>query len=104
MWRVNAAIQTFLSPATVPNCVAGGLTVGRVTTAYNSTLSVRPRAPLVRASRPNGKLPQNAYIESFNGRFREACLNLHWFTTLAETKAIIEDWGRTTTAPVRTAR
>ncbi len=39
-----------------------------------------------------GKPTQNAYIESFNGRFREECLNLHWFTTLAEAQSLIEDW------------
>jgi len=30
-------------------------------------------------SRP-GKPVDNAYIESFNGRVRQECLNLHWFT------------------------
>ena len=30
-----------------------------------------------------GKPNQNASIESFNGRFRDECLNEHWFTTLA---------------------
>ena len=30
----------------------------------------------------NGRL-KNAYIESFNGRFRDECLNEHWFTSLA---------------------
>ena len=39
-----------------------------------------------------GKPTQNAYIESFNGRFREECLNLNWFTSLEEARAIIEDW------------
>ena len=39
-----------------------------------------------------GKPVQNAYIESFNGRFREECLNLHWFTGLAEARRIIEAW------------
>ena len=39
-----------------------------------------------------GKPVQNAYIESFNGRFREECLNLHWFTNLAEARRIIEAW------------
>ena len=39
-----------------------------------------------------GKPTQNAYIESFNGRFREECLNLNWFTTLSEAQRIIEDW------------
>lgn len=39
-----------------------------------------------------GKPTQNAYIESFNGRFREECLNLNWFTTLAEAERMIENW------------
>ena len=39
-----------------------------------------------------GKPTQNAYIESFNGRLREECLNLHWFTSLEEARAIIEEW------------
>jgi transposase InsO family protein len=29
-----------------------------------------------------GKPNQNAYIESFNGRLRDECLNEHWFTNL----------------------
>lgn len=39
-----------------------------------------------------GKPVQNAYIESFNGRFRDECLDLHWFTTIAEARRIIEAW------------
>lgn len=41
-----------------------------------------------------GKPNQNAYIESFNGRFRDECLNEHWFMTLAHAKVIIESWHR----------
>lgn len=41
-----------------------------------------------------GKPNQNAYIESFNGRFRDECLNEHWFTSLAHAQEIIEDWRR----------
>ena len=41
-----------------------------------------------------GKPTQNAYIESFNGRFRDECLNEHWFTSLAHAEAIIEAWRR----------
>lgn len=44
-------------------------------------------------SRP-GKPPDNCHIETFNGSFRDECLNLHWFETLEEAKAIIEDWRR----------
>ena len=39
-----------------------------------------------------GKLVENAFIESFNGRLRDKCLNVHQFTSLAEAQAIIEAW------------
>lgn len=39
-----------------------------------------------------GKPVQNAYIESFNGRLRDECLNQHWFKNLAEARQIIEAW------------
>jgi transposase InsO family protein len=41
-----------------------------------------------------GKPNQNAYIESFNGRLRDECLNEHWFVSLAHAKAVIESWRR----------
>lgn len=37
-----------------------------------------------------GKPVQNAYVESFNGRFRDECLNEHWFPTLEEARRLIE--------------
>jgi len=39
-----------------------------------------------------GKPTQNAYIESFNGKFRDECLNQHWFTDLREAVRMIEEW------------
>jgi putative transposase len=39
-----------------------------------------------------GKPVQNAYIESFNGKFRDECLNEHWFTDLSDAKRLIEAW------------
>lgn len=39
-----------------------------------------------------GKPTQNAFIESFNGKFRNECLNQHWFTTLSEARRLIETW------------
>jgi putative transposase len=39
-----------------------------------------------------GKPIQNAYIESFNGRFRDECLNENWFVSLADARATIEAW------------
>ena len=41
-----------------------------------------------------GKPNQNAYIESFNGRFRDECLNEHWFTSLPHACVVIEAWRR----------
>jgi len=39
-----------------------------------------------------GKPMQNGYVESFNGRFRDECLNHHWFRTLADAKEKVERW------------
>ena len=39
-----------------------------------------------------GKPIQNAVVESFNGRFRDECLNEHWFLSLADARRIVEDW------------
>jgi putative transposase len=39
-----------------------------------------------------GKPTQNAFVESFNGRFRDECLNEHWFESLAEAREVIEEW------------
>lgn len=41
-----------------------------------------------------GKPVQNAFIESFNGKFRDECLNEHWFVTLQEAQLVIEAWRR----------
>jgi transposase InsO family protein len=41
-----------------------------------------------------GKPNQNAYVESFNGRLRDECLNEHWFTSLAHARVVIEAWRR----------
>jgi len=39
-----------------------------------------------------GKPIENAFVESFNGRFRDECLNLHWFTSLADARRKIAAW------------
>lgn len=39
-----------------------------------------------------GKPMQNGYLESFNGRFRDECLNQHWFLDLADARQLIEEW------------
>ena len=42
-------------------------------------------------SRP-GKPTDNGFVESFNGSLRDECLDLNWFESLDEAKAIIEAW------------
>lgn len=39
-----------------------------------------------------GKPTQNAFVESFNGKFRDACLNQHWFRDLHEARQEIAHW------------
>jgi len=39
-----------------------------------------------------GKPTQNGYIESFNGKFRDECLDENYFLTLFEARQTIEDW------------
>ena len=41
-----------------------------------------------------GKPPQNAYCESFNGRFREECLDMNVFETVPGARLIIEIWRK----------
>lgn len=41
-----------------------------------------------------GKPVQNAFVESFNGKFRDECLNQHWFISLADARTTIEAWRR----------
>jgi putative transposase len=42
-------------------------------------------------SRP-GKPTDNAFVESFNGRFRDECLNQHWFQSVEEVRQTVEAW------------
>lgn len=39
-----------------------------------------------------GKPTQNAFVESLNGKFRNECLNQHWFRSLAEARYEIDKW------------
>ena len=49
------------------------------------------RGVTLRFIRP-GKPIENAYIESFNGKFRDECLNEHWFVSVADAQTTIETW------------
>jgi transposase InsO family protein len=57
-----------------------------LTWAHRNGIALR----LIEPGKPN----QNAYVESFNGRFRDECLNEHWFMSLAHARAVIETWRR----------
>jgi putative transposase len=39
-----------------------------------------------------GRPMQNGHVESFNGKFRDECLNTHWFTSLRQARVIVEHW------------
>ncbi len=41
-----------------------------------------------------GKPTDNAFVESFNGRLRDECLNAHWFLSLADARAKFWAWQR----------
>lgn len=100
--------------AVVPERALGALPVTRVLDALEITrglpqvlgtdngLEFRGRAMLtwahdrgvmLRLIEP-GMPTQNAYSESFKGRFRGECLNEHWFTSLAHAQVVIETWRR----------
>lgn len=60
--------------------------VGKALDAWAYRLGVR-----LQFIRP-GKPVENAFIESFNGKFRDECLNEHWFTGLNDARFTIEAW------------
>ena len=39
-----------------------------------------------------GKPVQNAFVESLNGKLRDECLNLHWFSSLRHARTEVESW------------
>ena len=49
------------------------------------------RGVQLRFIRP-GKPIENAFVESFNGKCRDECLNEHWFASVAEARTLIEAW------------
>jgi putative transposase len=52
--------------------------------AYRNRMTLR----LIQARKPT----QNAYVESFNGKFRDQRLNEHWFRSLAQAREDIGPW------------
>jgi putative transposase len=52
------------------------------------SLEKRVRATTIQPGKPI----QNAHIESFNGRFRDECLNVSWFSNLTDARLKIQQW------------
>ena len=87
-------------------CVAGALDRIAITRGLPATISVdngpefagrtldewaHARGVVLDFIRP-GKPVDNAYIESFNGRLRDECLNAHWFLSVADARRQIAAW------------
>ena len=95
--------------------VAGSIRSGRVIEVLSKLISVRGAPRVIRSdngpefvslavlgwlSRAGidtafiapGKPWENGTNESFNGKFRDECLNMEWFTSRREAKVIIEQW------------
>jgi putative transposase len=87
--RVTRVLDRLQAAIGLPQCIVvdnGPEFAGRTLDAW-----AYARGVTLRFSRP-GKPIENAYVESFNGTFRDECLNEHWFVSLADAKAAIEDW------------
>jgi putative transposase len=87
--RVTRVLERLRSAVGLPSSIVldngpefAGRTLEAWAYANKLTLSfIRPGKPI-----------ENAYIESFNGKFRDECLNEHWFVSLADAQAQIEAW------------
>jgi putative transposase len=87
--RVARVLDRLYAAIGLPQCIVvdnGPEFAGRTLDAWAYARSVT-----LRFIRP-GKPIENAYVESFNGKFRDECLNEHWFVSLADAKAAIETW------------
>ena len=88
-WRVRRVLDRIASERGLPEAIVldnGPEFRGRALAAWSEERRVR-----LEFIQP-GKPVQNAYIESFNGRLRDECLNANWFTSLGDAKRKIESW------------
>ncbi len=87
--RVTRVLDRLRSTIGLPACIVvdnGPEFAGRTLDAWAYAHGVT-----LRFIRP-GKPIEHAYVESFNGKFRDECLNEHWFVSLVDAKAEIERW------------
>lgn len=87
--RVRRVLDRIASQRGLPEAIVvdnGSEFRGRALAAWSEERGVR-----LEFIQP-GKPVQNAYIESFNGRLRDECLNANWFTSLRDARRKIETW------------
>ena len=87
--RVVAVLDQLLAAGQRPQMLSidnGPEFISKALDAWAHRHSVR-----LEFSRP-GKPTDNAFIEAFNSRFRDECLNVHWFASLEEARTTIEAW------------
>src|ERR1700693_3619829 len=87
--RVKAVLQRLSDTPGLPQSITvdhGPEFEGQVLDAWAYSTNVQ--LSFIRPGKPN----ENAYIESFNGKFRDECLNEHWLITLAHARSVIEAW------------
>ena len=87
--RVKAVMERLADLRGLPRSITvdhGPEFEGQVLDAWAYVANVQ--LAFIRPGKPN----ENAYIESFNGKFRDECLNEHWFISMAHARQIIEAW------------
>ena len=88
-WRITPALDRVIRERGVPRslvCDNGPEFAGRIFDAWAHANGIA-----LQFIRP-GKPVENAFVESFNGRFRAECLNAHWFPTIDHARVVIETW------------
>lgn len=86
--RILDQVATFRGYPSVVRTDNGPEFTSRVFMAWAQSHGIRH--VLIQPGRPM----QNGYIESFNGKFRDECLNEHWFETLTQARAAIAAWRK----------
>jgi putative transposase len=88
-WRITAVLDRVMGDRGRPRsivCDNGPEFSGRVFDSWAHANGIA-----LQFIRP-GKPVENAFVESFNGRFRAECLNAHWFLNTDHARVVIETW------------
>ncbi len=87
--RVAAALEQLAATRGLPTTISvdhGTEFTSKAVDAWAEARGVH--LDYIRPGKPN----DNAFIESFNSRLRDECLNEHWFRTIADAQVLIEQW------------